>query len=229
MRTLLLTRPRAQSEAFAAALERALPGRFAPVIAPLMDIVPRETPIVLDGVAALAFTSANAVRVYASLTSDRTRPAFCVGASTAAAAREIGLAAHSADGNAAALAELIARDAPGPVLHLRGAEAAADLAELLPDRTVETAILYDQVPAEPQPEAHTLLRDGRIDAIALFSPAGAHRFASLARERGWRLESTRIVTISAAAAAPLSGLPLAGLNHVQVPSREAMITALGAL
>ena len=39
-RTLLLTRPRAQSEAFAAALEARLPGRFRAVIAPLIAIAP---------------------------------------------------------------------------------------------------------------------------------------------------------------------------------------------
>jgi uroporphyrinogen-III synthase len=236
--TLLLTRPLPQSEAFAAALAARLPGRFRPVIAPLTAIVPRpDAAVELADAAALAFTSANAVAAYADRSPRRDLPAYCVGASTAAAARAAGFAARTAEGDAAALAALIARDRPGPVLHPRGAEAAADLAALLaalgvPARSV---VLYDQVTAEPPAAADAALGAGAIDAVALFSPNAARRFAAAATARGWPLGRTATVAISAAADAPLAPLEAAcgldpGRRHrAAAPSRAAMIEALGRL
>ena len=51
-RTLLLTRPREQSLAFATALERVLPGRFQALVAPMLAIAPTGAPIALDGIQA---------------------------------------------------------------------------------------------------------------------------------------------------------------------------------
>jgi uroporphyrinogen-III synthase len=229
MLRLLLTRPAAQSSAFAAALEARLPGRFAVVVSPLVAVVPRATRLDLDGIAALAFTSANGVAAYAALTTDRSRPAYCVGASTAAAAGAIGLDARSADGDAAALAALIARERPGPVLHLRGAEAAADLADLLPDLPVASRVLYDQVPVPPPADADARARAGRLDAVALFSPRSAARFAEVAAGHRWDLAATTTVTISPAADAALDGLTLGRRRVADRPSREAMLAALASL
>ena len=67
-RTLLLTRPRAQSQAFAEVLAARLPGRFRPVISPLLEIVPLPAPLDLDGLQGLIFTSANGVEQFAART-----------------------------------------------------------------------------------------------------------------------------------------------------------------
>ena len=122
-RTLLLTRPRAQSDAFAAALAERLPGRFRPVVAPLLAIRPVPGPLDLAGVQGLVFTSANGVEQFAARTAERGLPAFCVGDMTAAAAVRAGFAATSAGGDVAALAALLVavnRQGAGPFLHVRG-------------------------------------------------------------------------------------------------------------
>jgi uroporphyrinogen-III synthase len=180
MRTLLLTRPRAQSEDFAAALAAALPGRFRPIVSPLVEIAPIEAEIDLDGIAALVFTSANGVAAFADRRPDiRGLPAYCVGASTAAAARAAGLAARSAEGDAVALAALIRRDRPGPLLHLRGAHAAAELATILSAEGLPAreAVLYEQRPLPASAEAEALGRAGHLDVLTAFSPRGARALA----------------------------------------------------
>ena len=108
-RTLLLTRPRAQSEAFAEALAERLPGRFRPVISPLLEIVPLPAPLDLADVQGLIFTSANGVEQFAARTPDRSLPAWCVGDDDRRrGAARAGFAARSADGDVADLAALIA-------------------------------------------------------------------------------------------------------------------------
>jgi uroporphyrinogen-III synthase len=227
MRSLLITRPRRQSEAFAAAVDARLPGRFRAVISPLLAIVPRPVTLDLEGVGALAFTSANAVEAFAEQSAERGLPAYCVGDSTAAAARAAGMEARSADGDASALAALIARERPGPLLHLRGAFVAAELAPLVPGTEVRSLVIYDQVGAEPGAEADALLRAGRLDAAALFSPRSAGRFASLARARGWRLAGTTVLAISAAAEAALGDLATGHRVVAPAPSREGVLRVLG--
>ena len=87
-RTLLLTRPRAQSEAFAAALEARLPGRFRvgdrAADRDRAAAGRRSTSRASQG---LVFTSANGVEQFAARSAERGLPAFCVGEMTAAAAR----------------------------------------------------------------------------------------------------------------------------------------------
>ena len=86
-RTLLLTRPRAQSEAFAEVLAAELPGRFRAVVSPILEIVPVAAALDLDGLQGLIFTSANGVEQFAARTPERSLTAWCVGEMTAAAAR----------------------------------------------------------------------------------------------------------------------------------------------
>ena len=81
--TLLLTRPQAQSREFAAALDAALPGRFTCVISPLLRITPVAGDLDLTGAQGILFTSANGVAQFVERSSDRTLPAWCVGAITA--------------------------------------------------------------------------------------------------------------------------------------------------
>ena len=62
-RPLILTRPKPQSEAFAAAVDARLPGRFRVLVAPMLEIVPRPVQPDLTGVQGLLFSSANGVGV----------------------------------------------------------------------------------------------------------------------------------------------------------------------
>lgn len=233
-RTLLLTRPQAQSEAFAAALEAALPGRFRAVIAPVLRIAPVDAAIDLAGAQALLFTSANGVAVFAARSPARDLPAWCVGAMTAAAARAAGFAALSADGDVAGLAALARREArpgAGELVHVRGRHAAGDLTGRLaaagvPARALE---LYDQVPVEIGPAARALLARGGIEVLTAFSPRSAALFARAAAAAGWDLGGATLVALSAAADAA-HDRPEPGRRVVApAPTRAGMIAALAAL
>ncbi len=233
-RNLLLTRPQAQAQAFADVLEQHLPGRFTPVIAPLMRIVPGAEAPDLRGAGALAFTSANGVAQFAARSFERGLPAYCVGDMTAAAARQAGLTARSAGGDVAALAALVARTHPptaGAVVHVRGRHAAGDLVARLeraglPARAAE---LYDQVPCPPPEAAVALLAKGGIAVLAVFSPRSAALFAEAARRAGWPLGATTVLALSPAADAALGALPFGRRRIAEAPTRAAMLDALAAV
>ncbi|MFO1107401.1 MAG: uroporphyrinogen-III synthase [Amaricoccus sp.] len=232
-RTLLLTRPREQSLAFATALERVLPGRFQALVAPMLAIAPTGAPIALDGIQALLFTSANGVAQFAAQSPERGLPALCVGAMTTEAARRAGFAATSAEGDVAALARL-ARDAwrpGGTFLHVRGRHAAGDLVAALgawgvPARAAE---IYDQVPQPLDDAARAALGAGAVDALAVFSPRSASLLGAALREGGWPLAHVRAAALSAAADAGLGSVPLAARAIAASPTRDGLIAALAAL
>ena len=233
-RTLLLTRPAAQSAEFAAALDAALPGRFRAVIAPMIEIVALPGAVDLAGVGGLLFTSANGVAQFAEKVARRDLPAYCVGAMTAAAARAAGFEAASAGGDVEALAALetarLPRDA-GALMHVRGRHAAGDLAGRLAAAgfEVRAAEIYDQRPRAPGAEALALLRAGSVEAVAVFSPRSARIFAAAARDGGWTLAGTTAVALSAAADAGLGDAGFARRILAAAPTREGMIAALAGI
>jgi uroporphyrinogen-III synthase len=229
-RRLILTRPRAQSEAFAAVLEARLPGRFAVTVAPLLEIEALPGLPDLAGIAAFAFTSANGVEQFAARSAERGLTAYCVGEMTAATAARAGFSTRSADGDVVALAALIAREhRGGAVLHVRGRHAAGDLVGRLAAAGVPArpAVLYEQR-ERPLPAAVvTALAEGA--AVALFSPRTAGLFADGARAGGWELGRASAVALSGAAAAPLDGVGFGRVVVAASPIRAAMFEALGAL
>jgi uroporphyrinogen-III synthase len=232
-RTLLLTRPRAQSVDFAEALAARLPGCFRPVIAPLIEIVAVPAALDLAGIQGLLFTSANGVEQFAARSRERGLTAFCVGDMTAAAARRAGMRARSADGDVAALAALVAAASDpggGPFLHVRGRHAAGDLVGRLAAAGVpaRAAEIYDQAPRALSGEARALLAAGRADVLAFFSPRSARLFAEAARAAGWELAAATAVSLSAATDAALD--VGAGARRIApAPTREGMLAALADL
>lgn len=230
---LLLTRPRAQSEAFAALLAERLPGRFAVIVGPLIGIVPVAAPLDLTGVQGLAFTSANGVEQFAARTTDRSKPAWCVGAMTAAAAEAAGFQAWSADGDMRVLADLIAarwRPGAGCVLHLRGRHAAGDLVGRLAEAGIpaRAAEIYDQAPQPLATEVVARLAAGQIGVVALFSPRSARLFAAEAEAGGWPPGGLTSVSLSAAADAALT-IGVGRRVVAAAPTREGMLAALAAV
>jgi uroporphyrinogen-III synthase len=227
-RNLLLTRPQAQAHAFAAVLEERLPGRFRPVVAPLIAVAPVPAELDLGGLQGLLFTSANGVEQFAVRCPDRGLPAFCVGEMTAAAAEAAGFATRSADGDVVARAAL---PGAGGFLHLRGRHAAGDLVGRLTAAGLEAraAEIYDQRPC-PMPEAaRRLLAERRVEIHTFFSPRTARLFAAEALRAGWRLEAATAVSLSPAADAGLDGLALGRRVVAPEPTREAMLDALSRL
>jgi len=231
-----LTRSRPGAEADAAALQAL---GCAPLVDPVLEIVPVPAALELESVAALAVTSAAAVRALAALTPRRDRPLFAVGAATAAAARAAGFAEVDAGdgthaGDAQALAARLVRAAPldrapWPVLWPRGREVAADLAALAfalaPGRVeVRPVVVYAAEPRTPE-QALAAVAAGQVAAVLLHSPRGARAAAAALQAAG--LAPPPAVALSPAVAAVWPGEVLAVAAR---PDAEAMAGALrGAL
>ena len=125
-----VTRARPAAEATA---RRVHDAGLRPFVAPLLEVAVQPVGADLAGVAALAFTSANAVRAFEVDPVHRDLPVFAVGDATARAAREAGFSiVHAGIGDVSALAETIASAClAGVVLHPRAAEPAHDLVAIL--------------------------------------------------------------------------------------------------
>ena len=221
-----ITRAQPGAEATAARV-RAL--GHAPFVAPLLAVRMVEDPqIDLEGVKALAFTSANGLRAFAQACADRSLQVFAVGAATAQAAREVGFRrVLSADGDVAALAEGIAarrNEIGGVVLHPGAAELAGDLAGALARAGVEVRALtlYDTAPAVLEPDQVAEL--GEVDVALVHSAKGAQALAAvLAVHPQPRL---KVLGLSKAVLAPLADTPLAGLTSAPFPLEAALLNLI---
>lgn len=193
---LLLTRPRPDSEALAAALRC---HGIAALIEPLMTIrIDGRARLDLSGAQAILLTSANGARALAALSPGREArelPVLAVGNATACAAREAGFGAvTTADGDVDALAALaIGRLRPeaGRLVHVAGRVSAGALVPRLSTAgfAAERVPLYDAVAAAAlSAPVRRALEAQTLAGVVLFSPRTARLFAKLARESG--LEST---------------------------------------
>jgi uroporphyrinogen-III synthase len=227
---LLITRPQADADSFAKLLRAR---GHEPLSAPLMSVSLQSGPALeLEGVQAVLATSANGVRAFSARTERRDIPLFAVGPQTAETARSGGFeAVHSADGDAGALADLVAgRLNPdrGMLLHAAGAETAGRLRQSLQARgfTVSTFVLYAAVPETALPPvAETALREERLDGVMLFSPRSAKIFAGLVDLAGLAQHCARLdaYCISAATAEALGQLSFARVAVAGQPNQEAML------
>jgi uroporphyrinogen-III synthase len=217
---LLLTRPQEDGARTAAAL-RALGHEV--LLAPLLRIEPiADADLGTGPWAAIVMTSANAA---AAVAAHRRRaelvglPAFAVGARTAAAARALGFAdVHSAEGDVAALARLIASEVSQrdePLLYLAGEDRAADLEAVLAaeNLAVHTTVAYRAVAeTELPPPVRAAIADGRLDGVLHYSKRSAEAFLAAAEVAGVSEPARRIrhFCLSGQVAAPLraAGAPV---------------------
>ena len=226
---LLLTRPAPQAERFADAARDRFGAGLRIVLSPLMaaEFLGPELPV--QGLRGLVFTSETGVRGLARLTDRRDLPAHCVGPATARAAAAEGFAvATTGPGDAAALADLLARNATGPLLWPRGAEAAVDIAARLDAAGVATraATVYRQARRAPSPEAGAALAGAAPVILPLFSA----RSAALAAD-AWpaRQAPLFVAAISPAVAAAAAALAPDRLIRADRPDAQAMLAAVAAL
>lgn len=180
---------------------------YRPIVEPLFAVEPIAAS--LPWFDALAFTSANGVRVFATLNGRRSAPVFCVGARTAEAAREAGFSdVTSADGDVAALAGLIQGRLPpkASLLHTGNEESRGDLAGQLKAAGREAIFVatYRAAPvSQPGPALAVHLRgEPAFDALLVHSPRGAAILGGFAGSAPARA-GLDVAAISAAAAAPL--------------------------
>ncbi|HEY8573405.1 uroporphyrinogen-III synthase [Phenylobacterium sp.] len=199
------------------------------LVAPLLAVKPVENVAIdLNGVAALAFTSANGVRAFADLSGDRSLKVFAVGSATAQAARAAGFrSVLSADGDVDALAEGIAlrrAELRGAVLHPGAAEPAGDLAGALEKHGVEARrlVLYETGPVQlSDAQAQSLVS---ADAALIHSPRAAQVLAKLLKAHP--APRMRALGLSKAVIKPLQRTPLAGKAYPPFPLEAALLNLI---
>ncbi|QPH55343.1 uroporphyrinogen-III synthase [Pontivivens ytuae] len=221
MTKLLLTRPERQAKAFAARL----PEGWEAVISPLSRIVFHELPEGLPDARGLIFTSQNGVEAWQAACGPAL-PAWCVGQRTTERAREAGLDATFGGRTQEELAETLRAAPPEePLLHVSGAHLAGDLVVALPELEVARVALYTAESVPLTDEAAQSLASGAISAVAHFSPRAALLFRE-AIAPGWDLAALTHFAISAAALAPLEGLPRRAAAISEEPTAEGMLALL---
>lgn len=174
---VLVTRPWAEGRALVARLERM---GFAPVLAPLTAIEALQVVLPPEPIDAILATSAHAAIGLSARDRDsiRHKPAYAVGAATAAALRREGFAdVRVADGDAEALASLVRLTHPGRarLLYLCGRVRKPALAQALEADGHALAILesYEATALAWPPEAVTDLREAPPVACLHFSRRSA--------------------------------------------------------
>lgn len=207
---LLLTRPLADSQRFAALLPE-----WRTAISPILRIVAVDH----DGAAlhrapGLVFTSAHAV---ASAGPGRGRLALCVGGHTAHVALQAGFDVRTGNGFAEGLLPLIAA-AGVPLIHPHGRH----LARALP---VPGMVVYDQQPQPLTARAQALLANDAPIVLPLFSPRSARLVADSVRGSRAPLWP---VAISAAVLAAWDA-PVSGHAVADAPDAGAMAAAVRGL
>jgi uroporphyrinogen-III synthase len=223
---VLLTRPEAAGDRFAAELAAAFGDRVAVLSSPLLQ--PLLLRPALPDAAALVLTSETGVRAAAGYGAGLPRRAYCVGRRTADAASAAGFQAISADGDADALVALILRSGErGPLLHLHGRDTRGDVVPRLAAAGLPAtgAVVYAQDPCPLTPAARALLDGAGPVVVPLFSPRTAQLFAATAPHRA----ALWVAALSPAVAAALGSLPVARLAVADAPDAGSLIAALGPL
>ena len=202
---------------------------LAAIASPMLALAPLDAAVPdLSGVAHLVFTSANGVRFFAGASPLRTPVAWCVGPSTAAAAREAGFAdVREGTGDAADLAaDIMAALPPGTegILHVANEAAAGELVARLKAAGygADFLALYETRPADDlSPEAEAALAAGPA-CVLIHSAKAAAAFAWAAGA----LDRAIVIAISDAAARPLAGREIAALHVAAAPNEDALLDAL---
>lgn len=239
-RRVLVTRPRAQAEAFVAALEAA--GAVA-VLMPLIAIAPPDDPAAAEGALDrlasydwLVLTSANGARTFGERWATRglafpaTPRVAAIGPRTAAAARAAGLPVYAQP------AEFRGAAVPEALGDLRGKRVLLPRTDIGREETpaalaaagaiVDDVVFYRTIAAQPDPEALRALRAG-VDILTFMSPSAVEAFVALLGADAVPLATRATVACIGpvtADAARAAGLPV----HVQPATytSEALVDAL---
>jgi len=223
---ILLTRPRARSEAFAHRLGAAFGDRAEVLVAPLIEIVATDAELPLEGITHLLVTSANALPALDGVELPGPVSVLCVGPRTAEAARRRGLTVACVAPTAAELADAARNVLPNGarVLYLRGAHVATDIAAALraAGHHVDEVVVYDQRALPLSDAAARVLGSGRPVIAPLFSARSARLLRDALAAVPIRGEM-RPVAISPAVARAF-GAPAAAV--AEVPTAEGVLQAI---
>jgi uroporphyrinogen-III synthase len=236
---VLVTRPAPDNQKTAAALHAR---GYDAVLSPMLRfeaVAFQDDGAPYDGV---ILTSANAARAIANHPATPRLlelPAFTVGEHTAAAARGIGF--HniiSADGDAAALLDLIVKSAATKKItkgatfcYLAGANRASDLSSELVAHGfgVVTRTVYRMAPVlDFAPDINAAFADGGIDAVLHYSRRSARAFLDAARIGGVEISALALpqCCISDAVAAVMREAGAMQVVAARAPDEDAVIDTL---
>ena len=233
---ILLTRPRAASERWAALL--AAHG-FDSVIEPLLIIEPTQELRPTGHFQAIILTSANAPdaldAMRDSINDLLTLPCFCVGVSTAAVARAIGftnIIAGLSDG--ATLARKIItslEDKSRPLLHIAGDKVEGRMHDILVEQgfVLTSWIVYRAHAVDDlSASLRAAFAAGEFAAVPVFSPRSARILVSLIEKShlSQACSKTIAVGLSQAVADMLQTLPWRHLRVAATPLEEDVLTCL---
>lgn len=228
---MLVTRPEPDASDTAARLAAL---EIDATVCPLLTFEPLATSLPdPTGFAALALTSANALRALAArgaLEGYRGLKTFTVGDRTAARARAFGFTdVTSAGGTAADLVERLAHAGlSGPVFYPAARDQAADLAKSLAPYGVMviTTQVYAMNPVASLPAAvRADLVAGAIGAVLFYSRRTAETFVRVAGDGLGREARTRlgVLCLSETVAEPLVEAHFVRVGLADHPSEEAML------
>jgi uroporphyrinogen-III synthase len=220
--TLIVTRPTAQGERFAASVASAWDGPLEMIVSPLIKIVPVK--VTAPNVAAVIFTSANGVYAAAAMGLPAGLAAWCVGGRTAQAAQQSGYVPITGPGDADGLvAHLISARPAGTVAHIRGKHARGDVCARLNAAGLLCldVVAYDQQSCALSSRAHAALNADIPVVAPLFSP----RTSTILSEQGPFAATIHVIALSNAVKEAIDPALNWDIAVVSSPDGEAMIRA----
>lgn len=236
---ILVTRPGPDNAATADALRSR---GFAPMLAPMLVFQPVPFRDNLETTySGVVLTSANAVRAIVAhpiLRRLQDLPVFAVGERTAQAAREAGFrTVHSADGDAAALRDVIVataarrRNRKAPLLYPCAVDISRDLADELGREgyTVFSLPVYKMADAGDIPaEVRHAFSGDEIEAVLHYSRRSALAFVAAVRREGVEISALSLpqCCLSEAIAAALRDAGASRLIVAANPNEGAMLDGL---
>lgn len=211
-----------------ATASRLRPLGFEPIIGPLIETRPLNVRASLEGVVALAFTSAAGAAAFAAICGARNLPIYAVGEATAAAVLKAGWTeVTSADGDVAGLARRIVADKvkiAGAVLQAGATAPAGDLIGALKaaGMTARYLAVYETVPAPPPRAALDQIQS--LSAVLVHSPSAAARLAELLA--GAEAPNLMAYCLSPAVAATLRETRIGRIFTAALPNEDALLSLL---
>ena len=230
---LLLTRPKEQGAGFAAAIAGQFGEKLRLIDSPLLAprfFAPTFPSLPYSAIILTSKTGVEGYRRLGEVKSSLPKLVFCVGQSTADAARSQGLQPSIEAINAADLITQITHLRPdGPLLHLRGQDSRGDVAGNLNSAGIDTksAIVYVQDPQPFTQEAVAVLQQSAPVIVPLFSPRTARIFTSELK-RCCGISPLLIVALSKEVASEATSLA-AQIKIAATPDADAVLDALSDL
>ena len=240
----LITRPIADSQAFASELNRLFGNHLSPLICPMTEIIFEDLAPLLrqcpPNAQAFIATSANALRALDSIDSIDTKtqllskdmPFFAIGAHTAQAASAFGFRqVMVADGDLSSLTALIEeRCAPhlGSLIYFSGRERQGDIAQLLTGFSIHHAETYRAPALKALPSDIIKAFEARvIKGVSFFSTRAAMIFRNLVKGRGFDLSSVLGFCLSQEIAFQLKSIDFFDIKISAHKEKQSMLDLIG--